>query len=122
MKYRITILKHNCYFSECPIRMTEKYFNREYINTALSFNSVMESNVKNFIRRTQYYDGNNTSVKYAFHKNQVSKFNKQRNTADICMPRHQLVRVKHAEAFSTVYLLQVFLESYIKRSKYFVKS
>lgn len=84
----------------------EKYFNREYFNTALSFNSIMESNAKDLIRHTRYYEENN-SGRHASHKNQVYQRNEKRNT-DICIPRHQLVRVKHAEAFSAVYFLQVF--------------
>ncbi|XP_014474416.1 PREDICTED: uncharacterized protein LOC106744285 isoform X2 [Dinoponera quadriceps] len=92
--------------SECPIRVTEEFFNKEYINTAVSFNSITGPNAKDFIKRAQYYEENNTSDKYVSHKMQVYRRNGERNIRDVCMPRHQLVRVKHAEALSTIYLLQ----------------
>ncbi|EFN79045.1 Transmembrane protein 8, partial [Harpegnathos saltator] len=92
--------------SECPIRVIEKYFNREYINAAVSFNSITGSNTKDSVRQVQRYEENSTNSKYVFYKNQSYQRNKKPDTGDVCMPRHQLVRVKHTKAFSTVYFLQ----------------
>lgn len=98
------------FFLECPIRVTAKFFNRKYMNTGISFNSIRGSHAKVSIRHTQYYKENNTNNRHAFHKNQFYQRNEKYDTKDVCMPRHQMVRVKHAEAFSTAYFLQVFFE------------
>ncbi|XP_032665040.1 post-GPI attachment to proteins factor 6-like isoform X2 [Odontomachus brunneus] len=91
--------------TECPIKITEKFFNRRYINTVTSFNSIMGSNTKYSIRQMQYYKENNNIDKNTSHKNQFFERDEKYNT-DMCIPRHQLARVKHTEAFSAVYFLQ----------------
>lgn len=93
--------------SECPIRLTEKLFTEEYADIASSFNSITGTNTYNeLIERKWYHKENNTSGFYDrdefYRKNEKYKTNR-------CIPRYQLVRVKRAETFSTVYLLQVIL-------------
>ncbi|XP_067208178.1 transmembrane protein 8B-like isoform X2 [Linepithema humile] len=86
--------------SECPIRLTNKSFMRESTDTALSLNSARELNINEY---KWYYKGNNISRSYnkIFYRR-----NEEHETDNSCMPRHQLVRVKHAETFSATYLLQ----------------
>ncbi|XP_036147030.1 post-GPI attachment to proteins factor 6 isoform X3 [Monomorium pharaonis] len=94
--------------SECPIKLTEELFTREYMDIALSFNSMTGMNTyKELIKHKWYYKENNNSRFY--NKDEFHQKNEKHETDNLytkCIPRYQLVRVKHAETFSTVYLLQ----------------
>ncbi|XP_025987542.1 post-GPI attachment to proteins factor 6 isoform X2 [Solenopsis invicta] len=94
---------------ECPIKLTEKSFTREYINIASSFSSVTGKNTyEELIKHKWYYEENNDSTFYNGNEF-YEKRNEKHETDNLytkCIPRYQLVRVKHAETFSTVYLLQ----------------
>lgn len=77
------------------------------MDVALSFNSITETNIyKELIKRKWYYKENNASK---FYNREFYQKNEKREPDNQCIPRYQLVRVKHAETFSTVYLLQVIL-------------
>lgn len=96
--------------SGCPIRLTDISFTRKYIDTFLSFNSVIGSDTKDVLKYEWSYNENNASRFY--NRNKFYQKNEEYDNAkyeidDECTPRYQLVRVKHAETFSTVYLLQV---------------
>ncbi|KAL6437504.1 hypothetical protein ACFW04_004153 [Cataglyphis niger] len=92
----------------CPIRLTDISFTRKYIDTFLSFNSVIGSDTKDVLKYEWSYNENNAS---RYDRNKFYQKNEEYDNAkyeidDECTPRYQLVRVKHAETFSTVYLLQ----------------
>lgn len=87
--------------------MTEKFFTREYISATLNLNSIAGSDAKESKR-----EGSNVSGIFYREDNFQKKFYRKNGkydtlSKDSCMPRHQLVRVNHAEAFSGAYLLQV---------------
>lgn len=90
---------------ECPVRLTDTSFTRKYIDTFLNFNSVMGSNTKDVLKYKWPYKENNVSRFY--NRNKLYQKNEEYEIDNECMPRYQLVRVKHAETFSIVYLLQV---------------
>ncbi|KAL0107615.1 hypothetical protein PUN28_014724 [Cardiocondyla obscurior] len=95
--------------TECPVRLTEVLFTKEYINIASSFNSITKMNTYNeLIKRNWHYKINNVSRFYNADNEfyQEKEKREKRETDNQCIPRYQLVRVKHAETFSTVYLLQ----------------
>lgn len=94
--------------TECPIKLTEKSFTKEYMDIASSFNSITGTNTyRELIKHKWYYKENNASRFYNRDEFYPKKEkNEKRETDDQCIPRYQLVRVKHAETFSTVYLLQ----------------
>lgn len=98
--------------SECPVRLTRgKSFTTEYTDVALSFNSITGTNTyKELMKRKWYYKENNASRFY----NGNEFYSKSEKTDNQCIPRYQLVRIKHAETFSTVYLLQVILSILLK--------
>lgn len=96
--------------SGCPIRLTDISFTRKYIDTFLSFNSVIGSDTKDVLKYEWSSKENNASRFYnrnKFYQKNEEYDNAKYETDDECMPRYQLMRVKHAETFSTVYLLQV---------------
>lgn len=73
-----------------------------------SFNFITGMNTYNeLIKHKWHYRKNNASRFYNKDESFHQKENEKRETDDQCIPRYQLVRVKHAETFSTVYLLQV---------------
>lgn len=90
---------------ECPVRLTDTSFTRNYIDTFLNFNSVTRSNTKDVLKYKSSYKENNVSRFY--NKNKFYRKNEEYEIDNECMPRYQLVRVKHAETLSIVYLLQV---------------
>lgn len=81
------------------------------MDIASSFNSITGTNTyRELIKHKWYYKENNASRFYNRDEFYPKKEkNEKRETDDQCIPRYQLVRVKHAETFSTVYLLQVIL-------------
>ncbi|XP_025266403.1 post-GPI attachment to proteins factor 6 isoform X1 [Camponotus floridanus] len=89
---------------ECPVRLTDTSFTRKYIGTFLNFNSVTGSNTKDVLKYKWSYKENNVSRFY--NRNKLYQKNEEYEIDNECMPRYQLVRVKHAETFSIVYLLQ----------------
>ncbi|XP_072750640.1 post-GPI attachment to proteins factor 6 isoform X2 [Anoplolepis gracilipes] len=87
----------------CPIKLTD-ISARKYIDIFRNFNSITESNTKDVSKYEWSYKENNASRFY--DRNKFYQKNEEYETDIKCMPRYQLVRVKHAETFSTVYLLQ----------------
>ncbi|XP_020281025.1 transmembrane protein 8A-like isoform X3 [Pseudomyrmex gracilis] len=73
--------------SECPIKLTEKFFTREYINTVSSSNSV-KGHTKDLIKHKWYYQETNVSSFYS--RDEFYKKNKAYETDNLCVPRHQL--------------------------------
>lgn len=96
----------NDYFTECPIGLTEKLFTKEYMDIASSFNSITGTNTyRELIEHKWYYKESNASGFY--NRDEFYQKNERHKTDDQCIPRYRLVRIKRAETFSTVYLLQV---------------
>ncbi|XP_077255398.1 post-GPI attachment to proteins factor 6 isoform X3 [Temnothorax americanus] len=95
--------------TECPIGLTvERSFTEEYMDRASSFNSIIGTNTyEELIKHKWYYKETNASRFYNRDDVYQEKGkNEKSETDNQCIPRYQLVRVKHAETFSTVYLLQ----------------
>ncbi|XP_071645882.1 post-GPI attachment to proteins factor 6 isoform X7 [Temnothorax longispinosus] len=107
--YNITEFNVKVDVTECPIRLTvERSFTEEYVDIASSFNSIIGTNTyEELIKHKWYYKETNASRFYNRDDVYQEKGkNEKSETDNQCIPRYQLVRVKHAETFSTVYLLQ----------------
>ncbi|KAG5328445.1 TMM8B protein, partial [Acromyrmex charruanus] len=92
--------------TECPIGLTEKSFTREYTDILpLSFNSITKTNTYKELIKHRWYNEEINGSKF-YNKDEFYQKNEKRDTDNQCIPRHRLVRVKHAETFSTIYLLQ----------------
>lgn len=102
--------------SGCPIRLTDISSTRKYIDTFLSFNSVTESNTKDVLKYEWSYEENNASRFY--NRSKFYQKNEEYETDNECIQRYQLVRVKHMETFSTVYLLQVIFSKIYNNENY----
>ncbi|XP_054006508.1 post-GPI attachment to proteins factor 6-like isoform X1 [Hylaeus anthracinus] len=93
--------------AECPIRVTEKSFVRQYLD-APSFSKAlaqlhMEDLTKHHLHH--YEDKKNVSSYNGVDlRNQIHLSDE--NFDDTCVPRYQLARIKHSQTFSGVYLLQ----------------
>jgi len=86
--------------------LIEKSFTSEYTDIALNFNSITRTDTYEELIKNKWYDKeNNASIFY----NKDEFYPKNEKSDNWCILRYHLVRVKHAETFSTVYLLQVIL-------------
>lgn len=89
---------------ECPIRLIEKSFTGEYMDNASNFNSLTRMNTyKELIEHKWYYKENSPS---RFYNKEFYLKNEKYEIENQCIPRYQFVRIKHAQTFSNVYLLQ----------------
>lgn len=71
----------------------------------------MGTNTYKELIKHRWYDKEINDSKFY---NRDEFYPKKRETDNQCISRHRLVRVKHAETFSTVYLLQVISIYHIK--------
>lgn len=101
-------VKYCLIFSECPIRVTEKSFVRQYLDAPSFSKALAQLHMKDFTNHISHReDGkknmssyNGVDLRNQFHLS-------DENFDDPCVPRYQLARIKHSQTFSGVYLLQV---------------
>ncbi|XP_076619315.1 post-GPI attachment to proteins factor 6 isoform X1 [Colletes latitarsis] len=93
--------------SECPIRVTEKSFVRQYLDAPSFSKALAQLHMKDLTKhRSHQYESRRNISSY----NGVDLRNQFRlsdeNLDELCVPRYQLARIKHSQTFSGVYLLQ----------------
>ncbi|XP_043605137.1 post-GPI attachment to proteins factor 6-like isoform X1 [Bombus pyrosoma] len=93
--------------SECPIRITEKYFVRQYLDAPLFSKALAQLRMKDLTKHHSHHGEDRYNE--SFYNGDVMK-NQFRISDeyfdDPCFPRYQLTRIKHSQIFSGVYLLQ----------------
>lgn len=95
-------------FLECPIRMTEKSFVKQYLEAPSFSKALAQLHMKDLTKHGSHNDKNRSTgssyngidLRNQFHSS-------DEHFDDPCVPRYQLARIKHSQAFSGVYLLQV---------------
>ncbi|KAG7206139.1 hypothetical protein KM043_003531 [Ampulex compressa] len=94
--------------SECPIKITEKRFVRQYLDAPSFSKALAQLHIKDLLKhRLRHTANNNTNSSH----NGIELFEYQsvvmeEDLTDPCIPRYQLARVKHTQTLSNVYLLQ----------------
>ncbi|XP_047355134.1 post-GPI attachment to proteins factor 6-like isoform X2 [Vespa velutina] len=96
--------------SECPIKLIEKQFIKQYLDVSSITEKVTQISAKN-LREHKTYDVWNRNINSSndlidLHKSQFYVRKENSDIEDKCFPRYQLVRVKHSQVFSSSYLLQ----------------
>lgn len=95
-------------FTECPVKLIEKRFIRQYLDLS-SFNKKLTQVSKKDHNHDTYNNWssnrNSSNSVIDIHKNQFYLWKKS-SDIDKCFPRYQLVRIKHSEVFAGTYLLQ----------------
>ncbi|XP_015428982.1 PREDICTED: transmembrane protein 8A-like [Dufourea novaeangliae] len=96
--------------AECPIRVTEKSFVRQYLDAPSFSKALAQLRMKDLTKHHTHRDEENSN------NNNISlysgiDFRNQFRISDLgvddsCVPRYQLARIKHSQTFSGVYLLQ----------------
>ncbi|KAK2589019.1 hypothetical protein KPH14_001862 [Odynerus spinipes] len=99
--------------AECPIKLIEKQFIRQYLDISSFSEKLTQVSTKDLKQLHTYNWSSNRSSSYDvinLYKNQfyIWKVKNSDNfdPEDKCFPRYKLVRVKHSEVFSGTYLLQ----------------
>ncbi|XP_006564295.1 transmembrane protein 8B isoform X3 [Apis mellifera] len=91
---------------ECPIRITEKSFIKQYLDAPSFSKALAQLHMKDLTNHLHYNENKNNESFYNGNnfKNQFHVLDE--NFDDLCIPRYQLVRIKHSQTFSGAYLLQ----------------
>lgn len=96
-------------FSECPIRITEKSFVRQYLDAPSFSKALAQLHMKDLTKHLHHdeirYNKSYSGVDLMRNEFRVS----DEDLDDPCVPRYQLARIKHSQTFSGVYLLQVLM-------------
>ncbi|XP_076641591.1 post-GPI attachment to proteins factor 6 [Halictus rubicundus] len=94
--------------SECPVRVTEKSFVRQYLDAPSFSQALAQLHMKDLTKHHTHHDedkSNNASLHNGIDfRNQFHVSDESFD--DPCVPRYQLARIKHSQTFSGVYLLQ----------------
>lgn len=93
--------------SECPVRMTEKSFVRQYLDAPSFSKALAQLHMKDITKHRSHHDdsiSNGSSYSEIDLRNQFHLSDE--TVDDPCIPRYQLTRIKHSQTFSGVYLLQ----------------
>lgn len=108
LKLFFKMVKH-LFFLDCPVRTVEEVFIHQYVHSPVYVRND-QSYVKNVDQPMQYFSSNNQSQ---LKENHVISNGKERSIAEdddnstLCVPRYQLVRLKHSQTLSGDYLLRV---------------
>ncbi|XP_017879327.1 post-GPI attachment to proteins factor 6-like isoform X1 [Ceratina calcarata] len=94
--------------SECPIRITEKSFVRQYLDAPSFSKALAQLHMKDLTKhRLHHTESRNNESFYGEVYLMKNQFHESDETFDDpCVPRYQLARIKHSQTFSGVYLLQ----------------
>ncbi|XP_046426903.1 post-GPI attachment to proteins factor 6-like isoform X1 [Neodiprion fabricii] len=119
--------------SECPIRMLDKSFMKQYLDAPSFSEALNQLRVKNKEDRLRsskkqpllhqiFY--NNSTLNYDSMRPSKDQFvlpDDDDARDDPCIPRFQLARIKHSQPFSSVYLLQgrEWLTSWVMLTDYY---
>lgn len=100
-------------FPECPIRITEKSFVRQYLDAPSFSRALAQLHMKDLTKHRSHRNENEINDS-SYNYNGIDLMRNQfhvpeENVEDPCVSRYQLARIKHSQTFSGVYLLQVFI-------------
>ena len=100
-------------FSDCPVRITEKTFVRQYVDAPFFSKALAQLHLKELRKPSlEWYSMNITDKKqYLFYYKKGNSIIDEDEQMNTCIPRYQLARIRHAQTFSGSYLLQVNLLS-----------
>ncbi|XP_050480954.1 post-GPI attachment to proteins factor 6-like isoform X2 [Bombus huntii] len=89
--------------SECPIRITEKSFIRQYFDAPLFSKALAQLSMKDLTEHDE--DKHNESSYNGDVTKHIFRIPDE-YFDDLCFPRYQFTRIKHSQIFSGIYLLQ----------------
>ncbi|XP_076760727.1 post-GPI attachment to proteins factor 6 [Xylocopa sonorina] len=91
--------------SECPIRITEKSFVRQYLDAPSFSKALAQLHMKDLTKHRSHRIEDEEKSNESFYNESDFRITDE-NFDDPCVPRYQLARIKHSQTFSGVYLLQ----------------